>query len=242
MEIDPYLLKSKIDESTLIYASISDGKTGSDIHSSSSHFNDECFVIADSLKTKPNSALACRLACDTAIWGYKLIRQRRFYWADKKLLVRRIFRTVNISLWQKHRESGFESGIAASLIVAIIGPENIWMGTVGDSKALIYRNNQILYESKMDLDNQGKICKSIGPNRFGLTPQLYIQQFIKSDTLVIASNDLFKYLNINELSTVIFETNHNQESLDHAIKSIIDIGKSRGLGDDINLSIIKRIG
>src|SRR3990167_8511195 len=76
------------------------------------NYNDECFVICDGVGGLPHGEVASKLACDTAVWAYKLVRQRRTYWKDRKLFLKRIFRTTNITLWQKQREEEFEGGMA----------------------------------------------------------------------------------------------------------------------------------
>src|SRR4030067_1959156 len=103
------------------------------------HYLDECFVAADGVSTVPNGDIAARLGAETAVWGYKFIRTKRFYWHDKKLLLKRIFRSANIAVWQKARERAFRSGLATTLTVVIIGDTVIWTGHVGASRGFLYR-------------------------------------------------------------------------------------------------------
>jgi serine/threonine protein phosphatase PrpC len=241
MEINPYIFNNKLDEPTLIYTTVSENIGKSEITASCLNFNDECFVLADALKNRAHSETACKLASETSIWGYKLIRQRKFYWADKKLLVKRIFRSVNIAVWQKQRESGFESGIATSLAVAIFGPENIWMGTVGDIQACIYRSDQLILQSKIDTDESGKILKTVGVNRFGLIPQLYIQKFIKNDTLILAVQSLSNFISKEEIGQIVSKLDKFQESLNMAAKQIIKLAKLRGFIGSLAVCMVRRI-
>src|SRR5574341_1651112 len=59
------------------------------------NFNDECFALADGVGTLPNADVASQLAADTAVWAYKHVRQRHYYWASKRDFLKRIVRTTD---------------------------------------------------------------------------------------------------------------------------------------------------
>jgi serine/threonine protein phosphatase PrpC len=240
MEIDPYKYRNKIDDSTLLYAIKVDNRNP-DQNIISENFSDECFVMAVPVKQKPNGTLASILSCQTAVWGYKLIRQRKFYWSDKRLLIKRIFRSVNIAVWQKQRESGFETGIAASLAVSIIGPENIWIGTVGDNCALIFRDGKLIWESAPDIDGNGVLTKSVGTVRFGLIPSLYSQQFIANDTLILLSQSVRKNIDNIELEKQIGGLENSQDIIDSTVDNILNQVARPVVTDNLGVCIVRRI-
>ena len=103
------------------------------------HFNDECFVLSCGVRTFPNAKVAANLARDTAVWAYTHLRTKSTYQEDKRLLVHRIFRTTNMALFQKRKETGFDAGIAATLAISIVSDQMLWIGSIGDSRIYIGR-------------------------------------------------------------------------------------------------------
>ena len=132
---NPYLVRLQEPKETIVFAAAQDiGQSGVQ-QDYFLNFNDECFVLADGMSTKKSSEVASKLACETAVWGYKHIRQHRFYFQDKKRFMKRIFRSTNLAVWQKQKEVGFEHGIATTLLVVMIGPKHYWVGHAGDTSA-----------------------------------------------------------------------------------------------------------
>lgn len=199
MQIDPITHITNDSDSMILSAQLSSGGEKPDRINYTTNFRDECFVVSESVGGYAHGDTACRLAGDTAVWGYKLIRQRRFYWADKKLLLKRIFRSVNISVWQKKRETGFETGLATTLAVAVIGTKNIWIGSAGDICVYHIRAGRIIFRTQPDIDQNGDLTKIIGIQRFGLVPQVHVDQFISEDILVLATNGVSGFFNAEEI-------------------------------------------
>src|SRR3989304_8104996 len=96
---DPLMLSSRAVRDTVIFAGSQLPGTQKLQKDYFINFSDECFVVADGVSDIHGEA-AAKLAADTAIWGYKHVRQRPFYWADKRRLLKRIFRSSNLTLWQ----------------------------------------------------------------------------------------------------------------------------------------------
>ena len=95
------------------------------------HFTDECFIITDGVRSLPHAKEAEALTAETALWAYRVVRQRPFYWKEKLPFLKRIFRSTNLRLWQKRRDPGFDAGLASALMVLIVIQDYFWLGSAG---------------------------------------------------------------------------------------------------------------
>src|SRR3990167_107090 len=152
------------------------------------NFNDECFVVADGVGGIPHGEVASQLASETAIWAFKHIRQHPYYWEDKKLFMKRIFRSTNLAVWQKRREFGFEEGLATTLLVCIMGEMRYWIGSVGDTRAYIMETYLMRELTTDDLDAQGRLTKAVGFQRLGLKAQ-FATGVLKAGGIMLLATD-----------------------------------------------------
>lgn len=205
------------------------------------NFNDECFVVTDGVGGLPNGNVAARLGAETAIWGYKHIRQRPFYWEDKKLLLKRIFRSANLAVWQKRSEFGFEAGLATTLAVAIVGTYKIWVGTVGDSNVLLFRDGLIDVLTPSDVDEMGMLTNALGMRRLGLVPHIAIERFLPGDILVLATDGVLQYVNEEQLRLICESTANTTESLSDAVIKLLHAAEDNGSTDNMTACMVKKI-
>lgn len=205
------------------------------------HYKDECFVIADGVGGMPHGDVAAKLAGDTALWGYKHIRQRHTYWQDKKLFVKRIFRSANIAVWQKRRETGFEEGLAATLVVFIVGAKTFWLGSVGDSSAFFLRNGIFKKLTIDDVDERGYLTKVVGAERFGLVPQFVTDQFLLDDTMLLGTDGITHVLSEEEIKRVLVQAGRTTESVADAVRSLLSAAQKEGSTDNMTACLVKRI-
>ncbi|MFZ5845354.1 MAG: PP2C family protein-serine/threonine phosphatase [Patescibacteria group bacterium] len=205
------------------------------------NFGDECFILADGVGGLPHGEIAAQLAVATAIWGYQHIRQRPFYWRDKKLFLARIFRSTNISLWQKQREEGFREGFATTLVVAIIGTRTFWLGSVGDTSAFLYRDSLIDKLTTEDVDSQGYLTKALGAARYGLKPQIVTEAYLPGDILLLATDGVAHFLEEEPLRQTLERTTDTVQSLQQAVEELLGQAQANGSTDNMTLGLIKRI-
>lgn len=205
------------------------------------NFNDECIVVSDGVGGLPHGDVAARLGAETAIWGYKLIRQRPFYWADKKLFLKRIFRSANLAVWQKRREYGFEAGLAATLSVAIIGTHNIWVGSAGDSTMMLYRDGLIDVMTPNDLDELGMLTNALGMRRSGLVPHIAIERFLTGDILLLATDGVTQFVSEDQLRATFEVTGNTTDSITTAVIHILHMAEENGSTDNMTACMVKRI-
>ncbi len=205
------------------------------------NFNDECFVVADGVGGLPHGDVAAKLAAETAIWGYKHIRERPFYWADKKLFLKRIFRSVNIAVWQKKREPGYEEGLASTLVTAIIGTHALWVGSVGDSGIYLYRDGLIDMVTPYDIDEAGRLTNAVGLTRYGLVPHVKTERFLIGDVLLLATDGVLGFVSEDELRVVLEAAGDTADSLSQAVVHLLKTAEENGSTDNKTACLIKKI-
>lgn len=199
------------------------------------NYNDECFVVADGVDGLPNPDVAARLGAETAIWGYKHIRERPFYWADKRKFLKRIFRSANIAVWQKRREFGFEKGLATTLAVAIVGTHKVWVGTVGDSNVLLYREGLIDVLTLSDTN-------ALGMRRFGLVPHVAVERFLIGDILLLASDGVLRFVSEEQLRFVCESAGDTTNTVTTAVVKLLQTAQENGSTDNMTACIVKKVG
>lgn len=238
---DPHAARRESTKETTIFA-VSQ-RQGSRPHQEDhwAHFGDECFALADGVGGMPHGAVAARLAADTAIWAYQHVRQRRFYWQDKKLLLARIFRTANICIWQKRRETGFEQGLATTLLVCITGTRTFWAGGVGDSCIYLWREGIFAKLIDEDIDEYGYLTKALGITRYGLAPNYYSDRFIANDVIVMVSDGVSNYLSEDKIKTMIEASGNTLEEVSTTAQKLLEAAAAMGSRDNMTAGVIKRV-
>jgi len=239
---DPLALKLQLNKKTILFGSFQRKGAHKIQQDYVGNVNDECFVVADGVSHVPHGDTAAILASETALWGYRHIRLRPFYWADKRLLLRRIFRSSNLTLWQKQREHGFETGLATTLSIAIIGSQKIWVGSVGDTSILLYREGLIDFLTPADIDESGNLTNVLGVKRLGLVPHIAVEKFLMYDTLLIATDGVMNFVNEDELRGIFESTGETAESITDAVTRLVAIAGGHGSTENMTACLVKRIG
>jgi len=204
------------------------------------NFNEECFVVADGVGGMPHGEVAAKLAAETALWGYKLIRQRRCYWLNKELFIKRIFRSTNLAVWQKRRERGFTDGLATTLLVCMIGEKNFWIGHVGDSSAWLFRDS-VTKLTKDDLDSYGRLTKVVGVQRLGLIPQFVSGAFREGDSILLLTDGVANFLTEKDMTEAFIAAGTTTESMTDAVALLLSAAERNGSTDNMTAVLIKRV-
>lgn len=205
------------------------------------NFNNECIVIADGVGGMPSGDVAAKLATETAIWGYKHIRERPSYWLNKELLMRRIFRSVNLTLWQKRKETGFDEGLATTMSMVITSTQKIWAGSVGDSGMLLYRDGLIDILTPPDLDERGKLTNAIGLRRLGLMSHVVVERFLAQDIILLATDGVLNFVSEDQLRATFEVTGNTDDSLSIAVTHLLAMAEKNGSSDNMTACMIKKI-
>jgi protein phosphatase len=238
---DPLAKKFREESDVLLFAEAQEQGDRPSQQDAFLHFSDECFALADGVGGMPHGDVAASLAVETAVWGYKHIRQRRYYWEDKKLFMKRIFRTANMTVWQKHRESGFEDGLATTLAVAMIGPQSYWVGTAGDSAVFFFHDGVVTRLTREDRDAFGSLTKALGMKRLGLVPVYATGKFLPEDVLVLATDGVADYVSAEDMAAIVGAADSSAESLAVCGRAFLSHASAAGSTDNRTVLILKRI-
>lgn len=206
------------------------------------NYNDECFVIADGVGGQLHGDTAAQLAAETAIWGYKHIRLRPFYWLDKIKLIKRIFRSTNLTIWQKQRETGFEDGLATTLLVCIVTTQNFYIGSAGDSSAFLYRDGLIDLLTHEDRDSEGRLTKALGTQRLGLIVQTRVEKFLGGDIVLLATDGVVDYVNEEEIRSILERAGDTVQTIETAVETLVQTAQKNGSTDNMTACLIRKLG
>lgn len=237
---DPYALKIKPSRETVVFAAGQRNGAQSVQEDYFLNFNDECFVLADGVGSMPHGEVASKFACETAIWAYKHIRQHRYYWQDKKLFMKRIFRSTNLAVWQKQREVGFEEGFATSLMVLIVGVKHYWLGCSGPSSAWLIHGSSMtkltpeinIYEAYKDV---------LGIRRLGLIPMYKTAELASSDVLIMTSTGCGNYVTPMDLQTCAASVGTSADSASRSVTALLSASEINGSKENMTAIVVKRI-
>ncbi len=239
--LEPGLRVAKLPRDKILFSSVQSQGKAPRQEDVVAHFSDECFVVCDGVSGIPHGDEAARTAADTAIWAYKAVRQRQIYWLEKRLLIKRIFRSTNLRIWQKKREEGFEDGLATTMLVAVIGPRGIWVGSVGDTAAFVFHNGQLLRLTILDRDAEGKLTRALGFQRLGLLPNSAHPQLFAGDMVVLATDGITDTLSAKVLTEIAGSVGDTQKDIDEAAAAILAKAHASEGRQNMTVCLIKRI-
>lgn len=235
---DPFAIRIRHTDDAIIFGSARIPDTAEECFV---HFRDECFVLADGVPSLPHAREAALLTSETAIWAYKVVRQRPFYWTEKLELLKRIFRSTNLTLWQKRRDKGFSEGLAASLTVLIVIKDYFWIGSAGNCNAFLFREGLIDVLTARDVDDEGMITKAAGFSRRQLIPTTHSERLLRDDVLILATDGIADYVSEDEMRSIVETAGVTQESLNVAAHLIVTTAKQNGSKDDMTVCVVKRV-
>ncbi len=205
------------------------------------HSQDECFIIADGYPGLPHALEAEQLTRETALWAYRMVRQRPFYWKGKLSFLKRIFRSTNLRLWQKRRDPGFDAGLAAALSVLIVIEDYFWLGSAGNSNTYLYREGLIDLLTLRDVDEDGMLTKAVGFARHQLIPATHSEKFLENDILLLLSDSIANYVSEEEMRGILEKVEVTTASLTTALDTLTDTAKAAGSNGATSLCMVKRI-
>lgn len=239
---DPYALRLNTPRETLIFAACQRTGERENQEDYFLNFNDECFVLADGVGAVPHGEVAAKLASETAIWAYKHIRQHPYYWKDKKLFLKRIFRSTNLTIWQKQRETGFEQGLKTTLMVLMVGPQNFWLANAGDSSVWLLHDGSMKKLTHDKDRSTGEPKRGIlGERRLGLALEIVSGSFKMNETLVLATDGCANYLTPSDLTSCVTSAGTTIEEATQAVTNLITSAETNGSTANMTAVIIKRV-
>lgn len=200
------------------------------------HYAEECFALCLGEKSWNQSAEAVTVTGDTAIWGFREIRKRRAYFLNKKRLLDRIFRTVNLTLWQKKKTAGDPDSFACNLAVIIIGDRNFWVGNAGGIDT--YLDREGLIEKVTNEKNRSEI---LGKFRYGITPEIQGDVYLPGDTIISWPDKFDEYIEEEKLREIISQIAGTKSGIDDAVRSLLAEFESNGAPGDGFIFLAKHL-
>lgn len=206
---DPFAyntVKEKLISASWIVNPLSD-----DIYIQQSQFQDEFFVLSRGITPLPKKAAI--MAADTSVWAYKVVQKRQYYMDDKRSFMKRIYRTTNLTFWQKQKEDEYKPGLHAELVVAMVGDKTCWVGTIGEGGVWVMHNNRLislLKPSKREL---------LGVERTPPIPSFAYERFNSGDLLILFTRD---FCTIMESHIRVVVENHmsDEDDIDGLLREI----------------------
>ncbi len=131
--------------------------------------------------------VAAKLAVDTSLWGYEQIRRRKYYFLDRKKLLKRILRTTNIALFQKQKESNFKLGAYVEGVFCNVGTRAAWVGCIGKGSMYELRTNGERRLLGYVNEAQHNKLDTLGRERYNWSSQETNIPFEKGDLLILAA-------------------------------------------------------
>lgn len=238
---DPLFLHQRQPSASIIFAASQLQGTRETQEDYFVNFNDECFVVCDGVGGLPHGEVASQLAGDTAVWAYRLVRQRHTYWKDRKLFLSRIFRTTNITLWQKQREEGFEGGMATTMLVCIVIDRRYYIGNVGDSCVFLVRNGTMTKLTTEDIDASGRLTKAVGTTRYGLTPSIVTGDFLPGDCMMLVTDGVARVIDTAKCITLFEHIEQSATQLSDVAVTMLHSCQDQGTTDNMTVCLIKRV-
>ncbi len=160
--------------------------------------------------------IAAKLAVDTSLWGYEQIRRRKYYFLDRKKLLKRILRTTNIALFQKKRESKCELGAYIEGVFCNIGTRAAWIGCIGKGSMYELRINgerRLLGYINEEVHND---MDALGRERYSWSSQETNIPFEKDDLLILAAGGAAT-LSIGVFDEIAYHQEDCKEIINRAI-------------------------
>lgn len=204
-------------------------------------FESQCIALADGVGAMPNGEIASAFVCETAIWGYKHVRQRPYYWENKIKLLQRIFRTTNLALWQKRKESAFREGLASTLCLAILGAVKIWIGIVGDSRVYLIREGLVEELVNPESQREEHIPMALGFVRTGIIPRYVSETLVSGDVILLCTDGVSDVITEEDIRMLFEMSGTSEESCKKSLQFIIQQAQYRGGTDNMSACLIKKI-
>jgi serine/threonine protein phosphatase PrpC len=237
--VDLQTIKSSEPSFSLLHALAQEPDDQGEKENSATFFLDECFVVADGEGFMHGKNTA-DFAADTAIWGYKKMRQIQAYWEDKKACEKRLFNITNLAVWQKQKAAK-TSGYQTTLTIVLTGAIKFWWAWVGDTAVYLYRDGSVKLLTVPERDDFGKLTNSLGMKRYDFDIIPHSEDFLDGDIVYIGSRGVSDYITEKEMVMIFSKIGKTQESLDWGARECMRIAKpARGNGS-MCVQLIKRI-
>jgi PPM family protein phosphatase len=207
-------------------------------------------LVADGVGGRPAGAVAARVAVD-AVRDY--LRGPHAVWPseDEPLgpLLGAAIEVANLFVYGLASKSPLTTGMSTTLVAALAARDGVWIGHVGDSRALLFRERRLArltIDHTVALDARARkrhtpeelrrytpntLTRSIG-RREPIDVELRFERMLAEDVLVLATDGLTKVVDDADIAGVLVEA----ESLGTAVEMLI--GRAIACGGPDNITVV----
>ncbi len=201
----------------------------------------ECVALSTGVVTLPHPDVASQFASETALWCYRHVRQRPYYWEDKGKLIERMFRTTNLSLWQKRKEPTFSEGLACTFSVVLLGVRKIWIGSIGNIGLYFVREGLVDDLTYKTENSEISTIRALGFARSGAIPETIAETIVPGDVLILASVCVSRVITEDDIRIASEETGATQESCMKGVIFLLEKALERGSKGSKTVCVIKKL-
>ncbi len=236
---DPIGLKYKVASRTVLSASYQLQGNRPQQEDAVFHDSDHIFVIADGIGGLPHGDVASALTVESAVWAVRLGKQKPSEWKEKRLLVQKMIRFINLRVYNKRKDEGFALGLGSTMSLLFFAEKNFYICHVGDSRIYLFRNQSIVLLTPIHRDSHGYITRAIGidPN----PPEMffYSDRFRPNDMFILATDGVVDVVSEQEIHDVVSRVENTQESLQDAAKTLCFLAEHHRNTDNMTVCIVK---
>lgn len=203
-------------------------------------------LVADGMGGHSNGEIASKMASE--------IIARNYFDTDLDILdsLKRAFEIANKSIFQKASRKPRLKGMGTTCTAVVLVNDKIYVAHVGDSRAYLFKGNEIIqlstdhtyvqhlldkgeitHEESLSHPQRNVITRAMGTSaKVQADFALHASSFEEGDRLLICSDGLYEYLNPQELQEMLKGPNLNANA-----QSMIALAKKRGGHDNISVLI-----
>jgi serine/threonine protein phosphatase PrpC len=152
-----------------------------------------------------------------------------------------MFRTTNITLWQKQREEGFTDGMATTMLVCLVIDRHFYIGSVGDSSAYLLRDGNMTKLTKEDIDADGRLTKAMGTTRYGLVPRVSAADMLVHDCIMLMTDGLAREMDTDKCVKLFEGAGQSAPQLSDVAVGMLTCARDQGATDNMTVVLIKRM-
>lgn len=206
------------------------------------------FAVADGMGGHKAGEVASAIAIQT-------IREYADQTEDVDLMLTDLFKKANRNILEKGSQDENCRGMGTTLTTAIVNDNLLFLGHVGDSRAYLYRNHELLQlTTDHSLVNELLKSKQITPEEAHNHPQKHlliqalgietdlnieINCFLleRSDIILLCTDGLSDMLVDEEISSILY----TDSSLEAKVDALVEIANAKGGIDNITTILFKPI-
>lgn len=183
------------------------------------HFDEECDILVSVPPGEPENLQLPEFIGDTALMCYRHLRRRKSYWQDKRLFMKRLFKTVQMAVQRKILKYKIHNIISISVI--IIGQRRFWIGSVGTNGIYVFLDDNLLYNNS-DSRYQDPDLRNFLYRKHNFVHPKYLSRVFKSGSaLLVMPGELIKGDNINKLGDFAVNAGHSVNQNRHFMEHLL---------------------